>query len=335
MRIPFEEMKAEFKRVFVKYGMSEEKADTCARIHSETSRDGVYSHGANRVSRFISYVQKGWVDVKGEPVKEKEFGALAVYNGNLGPGILNALYCTDRAIELAKIHCIGLVGLKNTTHWMRGGTYGLYAARKGFAAISWTNTESSMPPWGGTQPKLGNNPFVMAAPSSDGEPALLDMAMSLYSYGKLQVTRLAGKKLPFPGGFSKDGVLTDEPGLIEESMRILPMGYWKGSSFAFMLDILGAILSDGIGAADIDKVGKGSCGGCSQIFIIIDPSKISAKEHINEIIKKAKEYIRTSDLAAGSKSIHSPGEGVASACKENTEKGILVDDTVWAEIKSL
>ena len=50
---------------------------------------------------------------------------------------------------------------------------------------------------------------------------MLDMAMSQYSYGKLQTTRLKGRKLPFPGGFDKDGNLTDEPGPIEASMRVL------------------------------------------------------------------------------------------------------------------
>jgi len=336
MRIPFEEMKNEFKRVFVKYGMTSQKAEICARTHAESSRDGVYSHGANRVSRFIDYVKRGWVDVNAEPVLEKEIGSIAVYNGNLGPGILNAFYCADRAMEIAQKNAIALVGLKNTTHWMRGGTYGLYAAQKGFVTISWTNTESVMPPWGAAETKVGNNPFVMAAPSYDGgEPVLLDMAMSLYSYGKLQVTRLAGKKLPFPGGFDKNGVLTDDPGSIEESMRILPTGYWKGSSFSFLLDILSAILSDGIAAADIDKVGKGSCGGCSQIFIIIDPQKISTKEHIDGIINKAKQYIKTAEYAQGFNEIRFPGEGAANARKENTQKGVLVDDGVWAEIKAL
>ena len=42
------------KRVLVKYGMSEEKAETCARIHTETTYDGVYSHGTNRVARFVN-----------------------------------------------------------------------------------------------------------------------------------------------------------------------------------------------------------------------------------------------------------------------------------------
>ncbi|MDR3049912.1 MAG: 3-dehydro-L-gulonate 2-dehydrogenase [Elusimicrobiota bacterium] len=331
MRIPFEDMKSEFKRIFLKYGISEEKAEICARTHAETSRDGVYSHGANRIPRFINYVKKGWVDIKAEPTKEKEFGALAVYNGNFGIGVTNAFYCADRAMELAKKNGIGLVGLKNTTHWMRGGTYGLYAAKKGFTAICWTNTESNMPPWGGEKPKLGNNPFVMAAPANNGEPVLLDMAMSLYSYGKLQSTRLAGKKLPFPGGFDKEGKLTDEPEKIEESMRMLPIGYWKGSSFAFLLDVLVSILSDGASTQDMDKIAKGSCGGCSQIFIMIDPLKISSQAYINEILNKAKAYIKTAD----GKEIRYPGEGMSNAFKENSSKGVLVDDTVWAEIKSL
>lgn len=333
MRIPFDEMKEVIKKVFLKYGLSEEKADLCAQIHTETSRDGVYSHGTNRVARFVRYINNGWVDVNASPEKEREYGAVAVYNGNLGPGITNAFYATDRAIELAEKYGIGLVGLRNTTHWMRGGTYGLYAARKGYVMISWTNTESCMPPWGGKEIRLGNNPLVIAAPTDD-EPVMIDMAMSQYAYGKLQVTRLAGKKLPYPGGFDKDGNLTDEPAPIEESMRILPTGYWKGSSLAFMLDILGAILTDGIGAADIDQIEKGSCGGASQVFIVIDPSRLTEKDHMYEVIQKAKDYIKSSALAENTKSIWYPGEDFVIAKQENSES-IFVDDTVWAEILSL
>lgn len=335
MRVPFEELQSEIKRVFLSLGMDEAKAETCARIHAESSRDGIYSHGANRVARFAEYVKKGWVDVNAEPVREKNMGAVETYNGNMGPGILNALYCCDRAMALAEQFGIGLVGLRNTTHWMRGGTYGLYAARKGFVAISWTNTESCMPPWGGKDCRLGNNPFVMAAPAEGGEPLLMDMAMTQYSYGKLQVTRLAGKKLPFPGGFDKNGILTDEPGLIEESKRPLPIGFWKGSAFAFMLDILGAVLADGITAAGMDEAGKGSCGGASQVFILIKPDYCINGAKAAELIKKAQDYIKTSAPAEGAHDIHWPGEGVLRSRRENTEQGVLVDEGVWAEIKKL
>ncbi|SMP59038.1 3-dehydro-L-gulonate 2-dehydrogenase [Anoxynatronum buryatiense] len=336
MRLTFDELYGEIKRAFVKCGMSEEKASVCARVHSESTYDGIYSHGVNRVARFVEYVQKGWVDVNAEPTLEKEFGSIQVYNGNMGSGVLNALYGVDRAMELAERYGIGMVGLKNTTHWMRGGTYGLRAAQKGFVAIMWTNTESVMPPWGAKECKLGNNPFVMAMPGQkEGAELLFDMAISQYSYGKLQVTRLAGKKLPFPGGFDKNGNITDDPGAIEESMRIMPIGYWKGSGMSHMLDILGTVLTDGIGAADLDQAGKGSCGGASQVMIVIDPGKITEKEDMMAAIRKSIEHVKSAQPAENSQGVSVPGEGMARFRKEHDELGIFVDDQVWEEIRSL
>ena len=334
MRVSYDEMKAEFKRVFLKCGLPEDKAEICARIHTETSRDGVYSHGANRVAKFVDYIKQGFVDPVAVPTKEKEFGAVAVYNGNLGPGITNAFFCADKAIELAQKNGIGFVALNNTTHWMRGGTYGLYIAQKGYVAISWTNTESLMPPWGGTEVKLGNNPFVMAAPGKDA-PLLLDMAMSQYSYGKLQVTRLAGKKLPFAGGFDEKGNLTDDPSAIEKTMRMLPIGYWKGASFAFMLGVLAAGLSGGLDSCGVDVNGKGNCGGVSQVFIVIDPSKLTDASKMVETFEATIRHIKSSADDGSGSPIAYPGEGRLNRNKENTEKGILVDDKIWAEIKAL
>ena len=101
MRIPFETMKAEVKRVFLKVGMSEEKAEVCAQVHTESSRDGVYSHCLNRVARFVDYVQKGWVDINAEPTLFLNAGAIENYDGNRGPGILNAKFAMNRAIEIS------------------------------------------------------------------------------------------------------------------------------------------------------------------------------------------------------------------------------------------
>jgi len=134
-RISFQEMHDTIKSAFLLAGMPEEKADVCARIHTETSRDGIYSHGLNRVERFVEYLNKNWVDANGEPSLEGSLGAMEIFNGNLGPGILNSLFAMDHAIELATKHGYGIVSIKNSTHWMRGGTYGWQAAERGFAAI--------------------------------------------------------------------------------------------------------------------------------------------------------------------------------------------------------
>lgn len=333
-RIPFKTMKKEIKRAFLSVGMSEEKADICAQIHTETSCDGVASHGLNRVARFVDYIKRGWVDVNAGPTLVKSLGAIEIYDGNRGPGILNALFAMEKATEVAKTYGVGIVTLKNTTHWMRGGTYGLKAANKGFISICWTNTESCMPVWGAKDTRLGNNPFVMAVPRKKGA-IILDMAMSQYSYGKLQTTRLKNEILPFPGGFDENGELTREPGPIEQTMRILPIGYWKGSGFAILLDALAAIMSGGLSTNEIDNVQKGSCGGCSQIFIAMDPTQVNGEDYSEKIADEIVEYIKASEPAEGDKQVSYPGENSYKNRQQNMEKGIPVDDGVWKEVISL
>jgi 3-dehydro-L-gulonate 2-dehydrogenase len=333
-RIGFEEMKETIKSAFLVAGMPEAKAEICARIHTESSRDGVYSHGLNRVERFVDYIHKGWVDASAEPTLELNLGAMEIYNGNLGPGILNARFAMNRATEIAEQNGLGLVSMNNTTHWMRGGAYGWQAAEKGFIGICWTNTESCMPAWGAKTQGIGNNPFIMAVPRPDGH-IVLDMAMSQYSYGKLQVTRLKNQKLPFPGGFDQEGNLTDEPGSIEETRRILPMGYWKGSGFAVLLDVISALLSGGLTTAGIDKAGKGSCGSCCQVFIAINPLKINTQEFIDQAVNETVQQIKSSQLAGGISEIYYPGEQSLKTRNENRKSGIPVDDGIWEKVKEL
>ena len=333
-RIPFEEMQETVCRAFIRAGMPEEKAATCARIHTESSRDGVYSHGLNRVERFVDYLDKGWVDPLGEPQLVAAMGSMEVYDGQLGPGILNAISCMNRATEIAAENGMGMVSLRNTTHWMRGGAFGWQAAEKGFISMCWTNTESCMPAWGGKSSAIGNNPFIIGIPRATGH-VVLDMAMSQYSYGKLQVTRLAGQKLPYPGGFDDNGQLTDDPGAIEATRRILPIGYWKGSGFAVMLDLLSALFSGGLTTAGVDRKNLGSCGSCCQVFIAIDPLKINDQAFVDNALAETIQQLRDSVPAAENGSINYPGERSIQTREENMRLGIPVDDGVWAKVKEL
>jgi 3-dehydro-L-gulonate 2-dehydrogenase len=333
-RIPFVEMQNTIAAALVNAGMNEYDAQVCARIHTESSCDGVNSHGLNRVARFVDYISKGWVNPEGKPETVRKVGPIEVFDGHRGPGILNALFATDRAIEVASDQGLGVVALRNTTHWMRGGTYGWRAADRGYVAISWTNTESCMPAWGGKDTRLGNNPFVIAAPRKKGN-VVLDMAMSQFSYGKLQVMRLKGKEMPFPAGFDSQGMLTNEPGPVEDSMRILPMGYWKGSGLAIMLDVLAAVLSEGLPTNAIDRLQLGSCTGCSQVFILIDPRKLGGESFTDRVADCVVDYVHGSIPAEDSTGVLYPGESALRNRIEQRDNGIMVDHSVWIEVLAL
>ncbi len=184
MKIPFQKLQSELKRVLLSLSFSWEKAEICATTFAENSRDGVYTHGLNRFPTFVEYVKKGLVKPGADPTKEGAFGSLEQWNGHLGAGILNARFCMKRAIALANENGLGCVSIKNTNHWMRAGTYGWQAAEAGMIGICFTNTIANLPPWGGIDPRLGNNPLVIAIPREGGH-VVLDMAMSQYSVGKL------------------------------------------------------------------------------------------------------------------------------------------------------
>lgn len=334
MRVPFETVKQTIKAAMLKAGLSAEQAETCATVHAESSRDGVYSHGLNRVPRFVDYVKKGWVNKDGAPTLAKARGCAENYDGNLGIGILNAKFCMGRAVALAKEHGVGMVALRNTTHWMRGGTYAWQAADAGYMAMCWTNTESNMPVWGAKNATVGNNPFCIGIPCRSGN-MVLDMAMSQYAYGKLEVTRLAGKQLPYAGGFDTDGNLTTDPGAIEESLRILPIGYWKGSGFAVALDMAAALLANGNAAPAMDTLGNGSCGGCCQVFIAFDPYLFSEKADADATLESCIAQIHNASPVKAGARITYPGERTADSRIDSMENGVEVDERVWAEVCAL
>ena len=50
LRIPYDTIKETVKKAFLNVGLSEEQAEVCATIHTQSSADGVESHGLNPVS---------------------------------------------------------------------------------------------------------------------------------------------------------------------------------------------------------------------------------------------------------------------------------------------
>ena len=332
MRIQFEELAAVFEEILESRGVREENARICARNFAASSADGVYTHGANRFPKFVSYLEKGLVQGNAEPECIYAMGAMECWDGHLGIGSVNGTKAMDRACALAETHGLGMVALRNTSHWMRGGAYGWQAADRGFIGICWTNSMPNMPPWGGRTPKLGNNPLVFAVPVSDGDHVVVDMAMSQFSYGKIQQARLRGEELPVPGGWDTKGNPTTDPAEIEKSRRIQPAGYWKGSGLSILLDLTAALLSGGDAVMDIGAK-YGEDAGVSQVFLAIRPPRIRTREEADRLVKRVLDDIKTSEPENGP--IFYPGEIERNTRRDHLEHGIPVLDPVWKQIQAL
>ncbi len=332
-RIPFDEVQELLASVLGKLGFSDIRAKHCALLFAETTRDGVYTHGINRFPRFEAMIKSGVVNAGAEPELTAHFGAMERWNGHLGPGNLNAFACMERAVALSRNHGIGFVALLNTNHWMRAGTYGWQAAEAGFIGICWTNTLPNMPAWGGLDPCIGNNPLVIAVPREKG-PVVLDMAISQFSYGAIESYKLRGELLPIDGGFDAEGNLTRDPAAIENSLRPLSIGYWKGSGLAVVLDMVAAMTSLGLATHQLtlDPLKE---SGISQVFIAINPAAFGPEPKIAQLADDIVDSLHRSRAAKDGAQIRYPGEQTLRIRAENLELGLPVDPAVWAQIQAM
>lgn len=332
IRIKYDHLRDTFSRILIKYGFSDERADKCSEIFAINTLEGVYTHGVNRFLRFVGNVRDGYVNADAVPSLVHSFGAIEQWDGNLGPGPLNAVFATDRAIDIAAQNGIGLSGLANTNHWMRGGTYGWQASKKGHILIAWTNTEANMPAWGARDARIGNNPFVIAVPFKE-EAIVLDFAMTQFSYGKMEVFRSENMKLPFPGGFDSGDNLTDDPSLVLESRRALPIGYWKGSGLSLLLDILAAVLSGGKASHEVTKSKVEY--GVSQVFMAICPVRLKNYPSIENSVQNIIDDLKKSIPVKEEDEIRYPGENIIRIREKNLREGIPVNRDLWNKIIEL
>ena len=323
MRIPHQEMLETFESILLSNSFSKTVATELAEAFAKNSLEGVPSHGLNRFPDFIKLYKSGLVDKDAAPKLVTSIGAMEVWDGQAGPGICNATKSMARAMSLAKEYGIGCVALKNTNHWMRGGTYGWQAAEEGFISINFTNAMALMVPFGGVESRLGNNPLVIAVPDKNGH-IVLDMALSQYSMGRVKNQAARGELLDFDGGYDEAGEITNDPKKIEKSRRLLPIGFWKGTGLSLMLDLMCSLLSGGRTTAEISENPPET--SVSQIFICF--SLEQRRDDYTEIIDRVRDFTKSSSADG----VHLPGENIKTLRAKNLEMGIPVDEKIWAKV---
>lgn len=332
LRVPYADLEAALHGAMLRLGLEGDGALLCARLFAETTRDGVYTHGLNRFPNFKVRLGNGSIDPKAVSTRVSGFAALERWDAHRAPGNLAAHHAMTRAIGLARSYGVGAVALANTTHWMRGGTYGWLAAEAGVFGVCFTNTMPNLPAWGTAAAVLGNNPLVLAVPRALG-PVVLDMAMSQFSYGTLAAFRGRSEQLPVPGGYDGAGRLTTDAGAIEATQRALPIGFWKGSGLAAMLDLFAAMLSGGQATHQIPADPTRE-SGVSQFFLAIDPGSFGSPEELDRMADAVLDSLRTAPALDAAHPVRYPGEQTMRLREENLRMGVPVDPEVWRSLEA-
>lgn len=332
MQVTFEELKSEIRRVLLKFGVNEGKADILSSIYAENSLVGVYSHGLNIFVNTCERIRKDIVHAKAEPEKVGGLGGFERWDGKMGLGPYNAYCCATRAVELANTHGIGCVSIRNTNHWGRAGKYSGLMAQAGMIGICMTNGTSCMATWGGTTSRIGNNPVTMAVPTNEGIVAV-DMAFSQFSNGQLNNYKAANKMLPVMGGYDENGDLTNDPSAILQTKKMVPVGFWKGAAFATLTDLIVSCASLGNNTKKLDDIGADM--SISQMYIAINFAALGDEDVARAICSETLAYIKDTELAPDVESVRFPGQSLIDTKQKNLLNGIPVRDDMWEKLKAM
>jgi 3-dehydro-L-gulonate 2-dehydrogenase len=81
LRISYRDHFNALLRLLLKLGFEPERAQRCARLFADTDRDGVHTHGLNRLPRFLSMIETGLIDIHAQPKLVTSFGPLERWDG--------------------------------------------------------------------------------------------------------------------------------------------------------------------------------------------------------------------------------------------------------------
>ena len=302
-----------------------------AEIFAGNSLDGVYSHGMNRYPRYLSDMESGLCDAKvTQAERVSGLGGLEVWDAHFGVGPLIAQQMAERAIELARTHGIACVALRNNSHWLRAGRYGLMMADAGMMGLCMTNTCMNLVAYGAKEPSTGNNPITIAIPRRAGS-LVMDMAVSQYAFGKLEIMAQEGGMLDTPCGYDTDGNLTNDPQKIVESGLMTPMALWKGSALSIMIDLMVSMLSLGRTSLAIGTPADGE-KGMSQMFVCMNPAAVIDMDKAEAQMEKTIAFLNSLEPKDGVHGVHAPGENLEKTRARNRECGIPVTEDTWQKI---
>lgn len=296
-------------RIFVAAGLTETAASTVADGLVQADLDGLPSHGVMLVDLYVERLRGGSVTTAETASQVSDRGPCVVLDAGHALGHLTGDQSIDIAIARAKQHGVGIVAVRHGFHFGTARRYAVRAADQGCVGIAMCNTRPLMPPIGGAERVVGNNPIAIAVPSEEPIPLVLDMATSEAAMGKVRMAEKAGQPIPATWAVQNDGSPTTDPKQAIAGM-LLPAAGPKGFGLAFMIDLMCGLLSGGASGEGVSPLyGDPAIPyDCSHLFIAIDVGHFCELSRFRSQAAAAAQRIRGGKRAPGVSQLFSPGE---------------------------
>jgi len=333
-KYPVARLRSFVESIIVGVGLDTDLAAVFAESIVVADMRGVKSHGTVRMPAYVRRVESQVLNPKAAVQHVRDEGATALLDGGNGFGQVAGHYAMRQAIEKARTHGIGLVGVRNSNHFGIASFYAMMALEPGMIGAVLTNASPAMNPYGAITPLLGTNPIALAVPAGVHQPIVLDMSTSLVARGKIRFAALTGAAIP--AGWATDPAgepTTDAQKALKGSLE--PIGGVKGAGLSLLIDILCGVLTGSSITGEVktivDVSGPAKTG---HIFGAIDVDHFIGidrfRSHMDAVITRIKNL-----PAKAGQEIFMPGEIEYNLAQKRLVEGIPLEDAVVANLNGI
>ncbi|MFL2128194.1 MAG: Ldh family oxidoreductase [Ruoffia tabacinasalis] len=336
------------KDVFMAYGIPEEDADICTDVLLASDRKGIESHGVNRFKPiYLDRIKAGIQHPETNFEVVRETPTTAVVDGHDGMGQVIGYKAMQMAIDKAKEFGMGMVAVRNSTHYGIAGYYTDMAAKAGCIGMTGTNARPSIAPTFGVENMLGTNPLTLGFPTDEDFPFSLDCATSISQRGKIEYYARIGQDTPAGMVIGRDGkAMTDSPEILEALVNgqaaLAPLGGigeelagYKGYGYATFVEVLSAALQQGNFLhmlSGIGENGEKQKFHLGHFFIAIDTEAFVGLDSFKKTAGDILRALRNSEVAPGEERIYTAGEKEHLVWLERKDTGLPLNEGVQQEM---
>lgn len=319
--VPVDSLIRSIERLMTSAGCSAREASQVARGLVQANLYGHDSHGVQLAPFYVANLKAGLARARQSLRVVTDQGAIVGLDGQKGLGQSIGEAAMRVAIERATAHGCCMVGLANTHHLGRIGQWAEQCADAGLASVHFVNVLSTplAAPWGGTDARLGTNPFCVGVPHQP-HPIILDYATSKMALGKVRVALDRGERVASGVLIDAAGHPTDDPAVMFQDPigALLPFGDYKGYALAVMCELLGGALSGGRVQHQHPRPNPMINNMLSLVFV---PDKLVDRDTFALQVERLGAWLKASPRREGA-SVLLPGEPERITARERELSGI-------------
>src|SRR5579863_6769043 len=254
------------RRILIAAGVPEHKAEVTATALVASNLRGVDSHGIQLLPYYLDQILAGEMDPQADGRVISENGSCLLFDAQSTLGQWVGEVCCGHAVRIARAQGMAIVVARESNHFGAAAWWAQKLSAAGQIGIVMCNASAIVPPWQGREGRVGTNPICMSVPG----PWLLDMATTTVAAGKIFKAFINQQpEVPAGWAFVSNGVPTTDTAKAYKGM-LMPLGGYKGSGLAMMVEILCGVLGGGALAMEIGTLRTPGPMRPTQFFLAID-----------------------------------------------------------------